>query len=340
MLVICLPSLSFASDASYIYDDTGRLIKVISETGEVATYNYDGVGNLISITTQAISQNPPALYSINPDIVFSDSNIDVTITGANLFTTETITSDNAGISISNVTATDTSITATLAISSGASLGQANISITTFYGSATIAIKIAKLTFNPSPAAVTPGNATAITARIEGLSNDYTISLNNQNPDIVSVPSSLVIPAGGSATLTVNALNEGVGIITAENVAVTIYVSPPFTGETTAAAKPVSVYVEESTVVDGTTAALPVSVYIEETTIVDGTTATAPVSVYIEETLVVNGTTATLPVSVYIEESTIVNGTAATAPVSVYVEESTAVNAITVAPLVSAEISSQ
>ncbi|MDP3110723.1 MAG: RHS repeat domain-containing protein, partial [Thermodesulfovibrionales bacterium] len=73
LLVLCLllliPSFSFASDANYIYDDVGRLIKVIPDTGDVATYNYDAVGNLISITTQTISQSPPVLYSINPDIV-------------------------------------------------------------------------------------------------------------------------------------------------------------------------------------------------------------------------------------------------------------------------------
>ena len=300
-LLLLIPSFSFASDAAYIYDDVGRLIKVVSETGEAATYNYDAVGNLISITTQTISQAPPALYSINPDIVFVESSRNITITGANLFTTEAVTSDNAGIGISNVTATDTSITATLTISSGASLGT-NITASTLYGSATIAIKIARLTFNPSPAAVIPGTATDITARIEGLSNDFTISLNNQNPDIISAPLSLVVPVGGSASFTINALNEGVGIIISENAAVAVYVSQPFIGETMAATKPVSVYMEESSIVDGNSATAPVSVYVEETTIVDVTTATAPVSVY--------------------------------------VEESTAVNAITVAPLVSAEISSQ
>ena len=44
LLSIIFAYSSFASDASYIYDDAGRLIKVVSETGEVATYNYDAVG--------------------------------------------------------------------------------------------------------------------------------------------------------------------------------------------------------------------------------------------------------------------------------------------------------
>ena len=89
LLVLCLlfliPSFSFASDANYIYDDVGRLIKVISDTGDVATYNYDAVGNLLPITKQTINQSPPVLQNINPDIVFTGTTTSITITGANLF---------------------------------------------------------------------------------------------------------------------------------------------------------------------------------------------------------------------------------------------------------------
>lgn len=69
LLVICplllIPSSSFASDANYIYDDVGRLIKVVSETGDVATYNYDAVGNLLSITTTS-STDTVAIVDIDP----------------------------------------------------------------------------------------------------------------------------------------------------------------------------------------------------------------------------------------------------------------------------------
>ena len=39
-----------ADQAQYIYDDLGRLAKVIDGQGNVATYNYDAVGNLLSLT--------------------------------------------------------------------------------------------------------------------------------------------------------------------------------------------------------------------------------------------------------------------------------------------------
>ena len=40
----------YADQAQYIYDDFGRLSQVIDGQGNVATYNYDAVGNLLSIT--------------------------------------------------------------------------------------------------------------------------------------------------------------------------------------------------------------------------------------------------------------------------------------------------
>ena len=42
-------SSASADQATYIYDDLGRLSQVIDGQGNVATYNYDAVGNLLSI---------------------------------------------------------------------------------------------------------------------------------------------------------------------------------------------------------------------------------------------------------------------------------------------------
>lgn len=38
-----------ADQATYIYDDLGRLSQVMDGQGNVATYRYDAVGNLLSI---------------------------------------------------------------------------------------------------------------------------------------------------------------------------------------------------------------------------------------------------------------------------------------------------
>jgi len=42
-------------DVRYVYDGAGRLIAAIDPTGDTATYNYDAVGNLLSIP--AVSSN-------------------------------------------------------------------------------------------------------------------------------------------------------------------------------------------------------------------------------------------------------------------------------------------
>ena len=50
--MITLSALSaalHADQATYIYDDLGRLSQVIDGQGNVATYSYDAVGNLLSI---------------------------------------------------------------------------------------------------------------------------------------------------------------------------------------------------------------------------------------------------------------------------------------------------
>jgi YD repeat-containing protein len=52
LLMLCAvpPSSTVADQAQYIYDDMGRLSQVIDGQGNVATYTYDAVGNLLSIT--------------------------------------------------------------------------------------------------------------------------------------------------------------------------------------------------------------------------------------------------------------------------------------------------
>lgn len=40
----------YRSRPHYIYKDLGRLSHVIDEQGHVATYQYDAVGNLLSLT--------------------------------------------------------------------------------------------------------------------------------------------------------------------------------------------------------------------------------------------------------------------------------------------------
>ena len=48
--LVLAPTGAVADQAQYIYDNLGRLSQVIDGQGNVATYNYDAIGNLLSLT--------------------------------------------------------------------------------------------------------------------------------------------------------------------------------------------------------------------------------------------------------------------------------------------------
>lgn len=54
LLVLWIPLSSSHLSAqapriTYVYDDLGRLVRVITETGDAATYHYDAVGSILRI---------------------------------------------------------------------------------------------------------------------------------------------------------------------------------------------------------------------------------------------------------------------------------------------------
>ena len=46
---LALPVVMQADQAQYFYDELGRLVGVVDGQGNAAVYNYDAVGNLLSI---------------------------------------------------------------------------------------------------------------------------------------------------------------------------------------------------------------------------------------------------------------------------------------------------
>ena len=59
LILGCAFALRAQSSApvQYFYDDLGRLIKVVDQNGNTATYTYDAVGNLLSITRSTLPTN-------------------------------------------------------------------------------------------------------------------------------------------------------------------------------------------------------------------------------------------------------------------------------------------
>ena len=263
ILLILFLSLAFispvsAEKADYIYDNLGRVIKAVSETGDAAVYTYDEVGNLISITGGVTQPQPPQLYSISPNVIFVGNTVTITIQGKNLIATEEITSDNPGMIIESFSSTDTTITVNANISSTSATGLTNITVKTAFGNAGIPLTLLRLTFNPDVFGITQGTSKDVTATLEGNSSDFTVMLNNYNPDIIQCPQSITISAGGSSVFAVNALMEGTGVITAENVGLSVYVTSPLSGAMTASTQPVSVLIDKS-LSGGNISSLPVSV---------------------------------------------------------------------------------
>jgi len=61
LLGVWAPPFTVADQAQYIYDDLGRLSQVIDGQGNVATYQYDAVGNLLSITRNTGGVGAPTI---------------------------------------------------------------------------------------------------------------------------------------------------------------------------------------------------------------------------------------------------------------------------------------
>lgn len=59
-------SLVLSDQALYLYDDQGRLISVSDGTGATAVYNYDAVGNLLSIDRLTPPGGGIGIYLVNP----------------------------------------------------------------------------------------------------------------------------------------------------------------------------------------------------------------------------------------------------------------------------------
>jgi YD repeat-containing protein len=56
-----------SSPVQYFYDDLGRLVKVVDQNGNFATYSYDAVGNLLAITRSALpGSGQPAVLNFTP----------------------------------------------------------------------------------------------------------------------------------------------------------------------------------------------------------------------------------------------------------------------------------
>lgn len=140
VLLLVTPVLVSADQATYIYDDLGRLSQVIDGQGNVATYNYDAVGNLLSIARNTGGVGAPTITAFTPNSGNAGAMVTVSLTGTNL-TGAALATDNPGILVRNVLTTPTTLAATFQISFAARTGATAVTVTTSTGSATMSFSV-------------------------------------------------------------------------------------------------------------------------------------------------------------------------------------------------------
>ena len=136
LFVLCLAvSLGFGQAHAqepkiiYVYDDLGRLSRVVDQNNDCATYEYDAVGNILSITRSANCLQPPTVDSLSLDTARAGETACITITGSN-FLGATVTTDNPEVQISRVRVFDTRIEVCLIISALSPVGPTRIIVST------------------------------------------------------------------------------------------------------------------------------------------------------------------------------------------------------------------
>jgi hypothetical protein len=295
-----LASHALGDSATYYYDDLGRLARVVKGT-QGTIYRYAELGNLLSVSSATTVGVPPVISTINPNVLFVGSTLYVRIAGQNLLATESVTTDNPALTISNIYVTDTEIIAEM---NAGSAGSAAMTVTTAFGSANIGVTLSdsKLTLSPGQLAIVPSTSGTLSASIDPpLAGPLTINLVSSNAAVASVPQTVTIPTGGSADFTVNGLLEGVTAISAGETRSIVFVSPPFSGDVSGIISGrVSVYIEDSANEPTTGKASPVSVVLDASVATPSTDTAVPVSVYLGDSGNEPSTTSSVPVSIQIQ----------------------------------------
>ncbi|HEX9757837.1 MAG TPA: IPT/TIG domain-containing protein [Nitrospiria bacterium] len=131
LFILLFPSVVKTDEARYFYDDLGRLIGVVDGQGDVAVYNYDAVGNLLSIERFASSGTDIGILALSPSK--GEVGIDVEIQGYGFSPTP---ADNQ-VAFNGTAATVSSSTPNIiiaAVPSGATTGP--VTVTNSNGTAT------------------------------------------------------------------------------------------------------------------------------------------------------------------------------------------------------------
>lgn len=77
LLFLAVPAWLLADTAQYYYDELGRLVGVVDGQGDAAVYNYDAVGNLLSIQRFTSSGAGVGIFLIAPASSVVNKNVEI-----------------------------------------------------------------------------------------------------------------------------------------------------------------------------------------------------------------------------------------------------------------------
>ena len=242
LIAFVLVSPVFGEKANYFYDSLGRLTRIVSEAGDGAIFIYDEVGNLLSTSQDKTKPLPPVLTSINPEDILSGTTVTITIHGENLLSAESVSALDAGITINGFSViNDRMISASVTLLQSVPTGLTGIEVTNLYGSSVIEPYVHEAIATPVTVYLGEGDSATITAELSNpVTWDVIAPIFNQRPDIVSIPSYITIPAGGSAAVSVTALGVGSDILNIGGAAVNLFVTPAYAGDASISSGGVSV----------------------------------------------------------------------------------------------------
>lgn len=195
-LFLAMPLAAVADRAQYLYDDLGRLQAVIDAQGGAAIYNYDAVGNLLSITRYGAGE--VTILSISPSQGGVDTTVVIKGVGFSANSSQDQVRFGGGAQAVVSSATTTEITTT--VPDSAHTGP--ITVTTPIGSATSSQTFTVL---PTVTSISPDfgfqGATITTFKVTGtdLQGATTIQFTPSDGISVSNPPQ-VSPDGRSATV--------------------------------------------------------------------------------------------------------------------------------------------
>jgi len=265
---LCRPSLGNADTNQYSYDELGRLVRVANDT-TVTNYTYDEVGNILSVTNGSLADTP-SVVSVAPATLLVGVKTAVVFSGQNLLSVSGITALNGKIQVNSIDVSPSQITAMLTATNASG---DTIKVTfrdynqTVYQT-DIAAVAATVVMDPPVVATLPNSTVTTSVSLNPpLASPLTIGLKTDNVSIATVPSTITIPAGGSAFLQITTKSLGFsGISDLNNDVLGYVISENPIGANGATSLPISVSIEPSVtpVAPSLSTSLPVSVAVAPT----------------------------------------------------------------------------